>query len=114
MAGNLNSRLAKVERGLACIKEKYDQADCICNALVGLSRETLEQFRAEMNRPCPVHGFRELHIIYFFSVEPAHDLNSRAIVIEDPEVNAALEEYERRRAGSQTKRYEDEEPRFAL
>lgn len=116
MARNLNSRLAKVEQELARIKEIDNQAECICKggALISIGRGMLEEFKAEMNRPCPVHGFRELSFIHFFSVEPARDLNSVPRIIEDPEVNALLEEYEWRLAEAKRERYENEESRFAL
>lgn len=114
MGGNLNRRLARVEHELTQIREKDNQAECICNAFVGIHHGTLEHFKAEMNRTCQVHGFRELRILHFVEVEPARDLNSRARIIEHPEVNALLEEYERRLAEAKRERYENEESRFAL
>jgi len=99
MAGNLNSRLAKVEQEFARIEEENNQAECICNVFVGISRAALEQFRTEMNRPCPAHGFRELMIIRGLST------TSR---IDDPEVNALLAEYWRRLAEAKQEIYENE------
>jgi len=116
MARNLENRLSKVERELAQIREGDNEAQCICNAFVGIGPGRVEQFRAEMNRPCPVHGFRELKILHFVSTEPARDLSSPARIIEDPEVNTLLEEYERRLAEAKRAAYrnENDESRFAL
>ncbi len=61
----LRRRLAKVEKTLAETVEQEKLASCICK--VGAKcRPTIvrsdqpEEFEAEMNRKCPVHGFRHL------------------------------------------------------
>jgi hypothetical protein len=68
MAGKLaglRRRLEKAEKVLAETAEQEKLANCICK--VGAkSRPTIvrsdqpEEFEAEMNRKCPVHGFRDL------------------------------------------------------
>lgn len=72
MAGKLpglRRRLAKVENALAEAAEREKLADCICKVwgkspITWACSEQPEQFEAEMNRKCPVHGFRNLgHIL---------------------------------------------------
>lgn len=99
---NLESRLERIEQELSQIEEKRQLASCICGVeggIVTIGRGMEAEFRKEMNRPCPVHGFRELFIIHAIDVEPG-DFSSPAKEIEYPEVNALLEEYERRLAES--------------
>jgi len=61
----------------------------------------VEEFRAEMNRLCPVHGFRELSIIRPVFLRSAADSSSnKSEIVEVPEVDEVLNEYERRRAES--------------
>lgn len=98
MGRSLESRLAKVERKLTQIDDQEKLATCICHALVGVGRGTEAEFRAEMNRVCPAHGFRELTILHFIEVEPARDLFSRARIIENAKVDELLMEYNRRLA----------------
>lgn len=97
---SLSHRLEMVEQELAAIEEKERLANCICGSIVTIGRGMEAEFREEMSRPCPVHGFRELWIIQVEDVEPARDFSSPARVIENPEVNVLLEEYERRLAES--------------
>jgi hypothetical protein len=55
---SLSRQLAKVERKLANRARREKLANCICGGtIIALSMAT-EQFEAEMNRTCPVHGFR--------------------------------------------------------
>ena len=70
MVGNLKNRLAKVEQEVATIDKEEKQAKCICHAFVGIGPGRVEQFKVEMNRLCPAHGFRELKILHFFQTEP--------------------------------------------
>ncbi len=61
----LRRRLEKAEKALAETAEQEKLANCICK-VGGKSRPTIvrsdepEEFEAEMNQKCPVHGFRDL------------------------------------------------------
>ena len=69
MSGNLSGlwkRLAKVEQRMADQARRAELANCTCVhspwmtfALTGQP----EKFEAEMNLPCPAHGFRRLGMI---------------------------------------------------
>jgi hypothetical protein len=79
MSGKLpgfRKRLAKVERALAATAEQEKLADCVCKVrdvsppTVAFSNKP-EEFEAEMNQKCPVHGFRHLgHIVAIRFVKP--------------------------------------------
>ncbi len=81
-----------MERQLADIANEEKQASCICHAFLRVSYASAENFRAEMNRVCPAHGFRELDI--FRIVYEADDSDSE--VARDTEINELLMEYKRR------------------
>jgi hypothetical protein len=55
---SLNRRLAKVEQQVAERTKREELANCICRTLTIV--QDAEQFEVEMNRPCPVHGVRDL------------------------------------------------------
>jgi hypothetical protein len=57
---SLRRRLAKVERELVDSARQEKLTNCICLANIIAVSTDPEQFEAEMNRPCPVHGFRRL------------------------------------------------------
>ncbi len=59
----LRRRLARVERTLANIAKREEMADCICQEMTVVMPDQPEKFEAEMNRTCPVHGFRRLEAI---------------------------------------------------
>jgi hypothetical protein len=74
----LRRRLAKVEEALAETAEQEKLADCICKdrprgpGTLAFSNRP-EEFEAEMNQTCPVHGFRHLgHIMAIRFVDPDH------------------------------------------
>jgi len=92
MARNFESRVAKVERQLAHIESEEKQASCICNPFVIVGSGSAEEFRAEMNRVCPAHGFRQLDILHIV----VEDVDGNAMP--DSEVNELLAEYNRRQA----------------
>jgi hypothetical protein len=61
MSGKLSSldrRLAKVEQRLTDRARRKKLANCICRE--GTQAAEAEEFEVEMNRTCPVHGFRRL------------------------------------------------------
>jgi hypothetical protein len=63
MSGNmrgLQKRLARVEQTLANIAKREKMANCICRDCTLVLPHEPEKFEAEMNRTCPVHGFRRL------------------------------------------------------
>jgi len=64
MSGKLSSlsrRLAKIERQLIEGARREELlANCICRQLTMVDPDKPEEFEAEMNETCPVHGFRRL------------------------------------------------------
>jgi hypothetical protein len=69
MSGKLSSlsrRLAKVEQQVAERTKREELANCICGTSVAFTViHDAEQFEVEMNRPCPVHGVRDLGPLVF-------------------------------------------------
>lgn len=66
MSGKLSSlsrRLAKVERQLIDEARREGMAGCICSAMTLADADKPEEFEAEMNEPCPAHGFRRLGML---------------------------------------------------
>ncbi len=66
MSGKLTSlgrRLAKVERQLIDEARREGMAECICRAMTLADADKPEEFEAEMNEPCPAHGFRRLGML---------------------------------------------------
>ena len=55
---SLQKRTAKLEQQAVERARREKLADCICRELTGAF--SVEKFEAEMNRECPVHGFRRL------------------------------------------------------
>jgi len=61
MSGNRRRRLEKLEQKLADLIRQEALVNCIC--LERLFVGSREKFESEMNKTCPVHGFRRLGII---------------------------------------------------
>ena len=55
---SLSRQLAKVEREQADRARRKKLANCICGDPTIAVSTAPERFEAEMNRTCPVHGFR--------------------------------------------------------
>jgi hypothetical protein len=102
MAGKLaglRRRLEKAEKALAETAEQEKLANCICRVgpkarpTIAISIEP-EKFEAEMNRKCPVHGFRDLGQIMHIKVT---DLPDERFPLDDllDEYYARKSEYER-------------------
>jgi hypothetical protein len=95
----LRRRLEKAEKALAETAEQEKLANCICKIL-GKSRPTFvrsdqpEEFEAEMNQTCLVHGFRDLGQILVMRI--TDDRNER-FKLDDllDEYRARKSEYER-------------------
>jgi hypothetical protein len=60
---SLRKRLVKAEHMLAHLAKGESGAKCICQMVTVASPDRTEEFEAEMNRTCPVHGFRRLGMI---------------------------------------------------
>ena len=64
MSGNLSSlekRFANLEQRVVDLARRVTSINCNCEPYVTLAFSTQpEQFEAEMNLPCPAHGFRRL------------------------------------------------------
>ena len=70
----LRKRLAKVEQRMADQARHVALANCTCKMSVTLADPNHpEEFEAEMNLPCPAHGFRRLgRIRRFVFVNPTN------------------------------------------
>jgi hypothetical protein len=103
MAGNLEKRLAQVEKKLAEIANQEALADCIC--IKGPMRIPMAELEAEMNRPCPRHGLRRMgHIINAVIVS-----SDRTLTEESRKRSELIEAYERRLAQAEGNDMEQEE-----
>ena len=87
----LQRRLGRVDRTLARIAERAALANCIC--LDDMFVEDAEEFELEMNRPCPVHGFRSLGEICWIDF-----ISPDRTEVEDPKLDGLIKIYEERRA----------------
>jgi hypothetical protein len=77
----LRKRLAKVEKHLADRARHAELANCVCREMT--TAWTHEEFEAEMNQTCPVHGFRRLGIIHSISfVNPDRTLTEDSLKLE--------------------------------
>ena len=56
----LQKRLAKIEQDLANIVKREDLKSCNCREITIAISGQPEEFEAEMNLTCPVHGLRSL------------------------------------------------------
>jgi hypothetical protein len=68
----LRKRLAKAEQRMADLGRRAELANCTCEECVTIANPNHpEEFEAEMNLPCPAHGFRRLgRIMHLVFVEP--------------------------------------------
>lgn len=90
----LRKRLARVERTLANIAKGEELANCICldsRSLTVAWPHQPEEFEAEMNRTCPVHGFRRLGMIV-----QVRSVHGDGTVEESAKLDQLLEIYEAR------------------
>jgi hypothetical protein len=92
-------RLAQIEKALGETAEQEELADCICKLQDGVSSPTIafsnkpEDFEAEMNQKCPVHGFRSLgRVMVFRIVGPGQKKDERC------RLDDLLDEYRAREA----------------
>lgn len=60
---NLSRRLAKVERHLREKAWREKLAHCNCKDVMVADSDHPEKFEAEMNLPCPAHGFRRFAVL---------------------------------------------------
>jgi hypothetical protein len=63
MSGKLSSlrkRLAKAEQEITYLARRAGLANCTCTSRTLAVDGQAEKFEAEMNLPCPAHGFRRL------------------------------------------------------
>ena len=63
MSGKLSSlrkRLDKLEQRMADQTRRAELANCTCQFMTVAISGQPEEFEAEMNLPCPAHGFRRL------------------------------------------------------
>jgi hypothetical protein len=63
-SSSLEKRFADFEQGVADLARRAELANCNCKPFVTLALSSQpEKFEAEMNLPCPAHGFRRLGMI---------------------------------------------------
>lgn len=80
---NLRTRLVKVERRLSDVARRKQLAECHCNCRKVTFARDPEEFEAEMNLPCPAHGFRDLGLIVqteFIGRGDAHEARREQLV----------------------------------
>ena len=66
MSGKLPSlirRLAKIEQQLIDEAWAAELPNCICQKMTVADAANLEEFKAEMDKKCPAHGFRDLGLL---------------------------------------------------
>ena len=101
MSGNLSGlrkRLAKVEQRMADQARRAELTNCTCkhsSAVTLANTVQPEEFEAEMNLPCPAHGFRRLgrimRIVFVNSTNPRTEVPS-------PRLDELIATYEARLA----------------
>ena len=104
MSGNRRKRVEKLEQKLADLIRQEALVNCIC--LERLFVWTREKCESEMNKTCPVHGFRRLGKITMVQIvstggKDAGKIDERYLGLEE-----LVQEYKRRLA--QAKEAEDE------
>jgi hypothetical protein len=103
VSGNRRKRLVSLEQRLADLLREEALVNCIC--LKRLFVGSKEKFLSEMNKTCPVHGFRRLGVITLVYIGPERkdrDPDDPALGLEE-----AVQEYECRLA--KAKQAEDEQ-----
>jgi hypothetical protein len=94
MSGNRRKRLERLEQKLGDLVRREELANCNCQTLTfAWSTKT---FEAEMNTPCPTHGFRRLGQIMVVSVVPMAGENVGTVDEESLGLDQLVEEYEGR------------------
>jgi hypothetical protein len=100
MSGTLSGlrrRLAKVEQQMADQAQRAELANCTCKHTPDVTIAVLpEEFEAEMNLPCPAHGFRRLgRIMRIVFVEPT---NPGGTEVPSPRLDELIATYDARLA----------------
>jgi hypothetical protein len=87
----LQRRLAIAERTFARIAKQAALANCVC--VDDFFPNNADDFEVEMNRVCPVHGFRSLG-----EIERIYFVNPDRSVVKDHKFDELIKIYEERRA----------------
>jgi hypothetical protein len=91
MARNLRKRLDRLERTLIDFANEKQDDFCNCREMIVADPAHPDQFEAEMNRFCPVHGLRDLgSLIHVHHIVPADPAKSAVL-------DRLVQEYESRR-----------------
>lgn len=106
MSGNRRKRVEKLEQKLADLIRQEALVNCICLERLFVDSREKERFLSEMNKTCPVHGFRRLGKITMVQIvstggKDAGKIDERYLGLEE-----LVQEYKRRLA--QAKEAEDE------
>jgi hypothetical protein len=110
MPGNPRKRLEKLEQQLAEIKRRESPAKCNCKSFtLAASSEAAssDYFEAEMNKTCPVHGFRRLGKILVYEVRT---VPNGGVTERSRGVPKLVQEYERRLARHRQRLLEEDDP----
>jgi hypothetical protein len=96
MSGNRRKRLERLEQKFSDLIRQEALANCICLERVFVS--STEEFLSEMNKTCPVHGFRR-----FGLVTPIRTVDTKKDRTRNPDdpslgLEQAVDEYCRRLA----------------
>jgi len=96
MSGNRRKRVEKLEHKLADLIRQEALVNCICLERLFVDSREKERFLSEMNKTCPVHGFRRLGVITRVWKGPV----KKVFGPDDPELGLeeAIQEYKRRLA----------------
>jgi hypothetical protein len=94
MSGNHRKRLERIEQKLSDLVNQEELVTCICRKHVFVG--TRENFLSEMNKTCPVHGFRRFGLITF--AWPRREDRRGNLDGPLPGLQEAIEEYYRLRA----------------
>jgi hypothetical protein len=89
----LQKRMARVEQMLAHVAIAEELRKCICVKFTSVTanEHELDEFESEMNRTCPVHGFRRLGVITTISCR-----ESEEYARDNARLDQLLAEYEAR------------------
>jgi hypothetical protein len=89
----LRRRLAKAEQQMAGLARREELVNCNCKLVSWTVAGSAEEFEAEMNLPCPSHGFRRLGMI--FQIVPA---GMNRTPVPNPRMDELIATYEARLA----------------
>lgn len=95
----LQTRLRRIERIFTDLPKPEKPVNCNCRDLTAAHDENPDEFESEMNRKCPVHGFRQLgSIIRVKYVERGRHVGIGQVTTESAKLDHLLNTYWARRS----------------